>query len=400
MSVDDAMPSRRRVLTGGAALGVSALILPRTAAHASSVPVAAAESGDGSPEQPYLLTTYSDLEWLSDLYSDATPAPASGLHLRLLGNITIPPDADPFTPIEAFDGTFDGGGFTITGLTVSVAGSTASVGMFTLLETSSTVRDLTLADVSISGSHEVGALAGGTQSGTPVTIERVHIRGGTVTSTRTGVLAADTGGLVGYARAGSSITGCSSTARVIATGRNVGGLVGDLRGTTLSRSWCTGPVGPPDGVATVDAGYGGLVGLQSSIDAVIVECFARGTVTATSPGAERGNRDGIGGLVGGAVTNAPITRCFATGSVSQTQGGTATMGGLVAVGSPAVTASYWDTETTGQPSSVGGTGAIGRSTLQMKDAATFGAWDLNDVWELDPARNDGYPSLRANPTPS
>jgi hypothetical protein len=396
MSVADTLPSRRRVLTGGAALGVSALILPRTAAHASSFPVAAAESGDGSPEQPYLLTAYSDLEWLSDLYGGA---PASGLHFRLLGNITIPPDADPLTPIPAFDGTFDGGGFTITGLTVSVAGSTASVGMFALLETSSTVRDLTLADVSISGSHEVGALAGGTQSGTPVTIERVHIRGGTVTSTRTGVSAADTGGLVGYARPGSSITGCSSTARVIATGRNVGGLVGDLRGR-LENSWCTGPVGPPDGGVTEDAGYGGLVGLQGSIDAAIVECFARGTVTATSPGAGTGNRDGIGGLVGGAATNAPMTHCFATGSVSRTSGGTATMGGLVAIGSPAATSSYWDTETTGQPSSVGGTGAIGRSTLQMKDAATFGAWDLNDVWELDPARNDGYPSLRANPTPS
>jgi len=395
MSVDDAMPSRRRVLTGGAALGVSALILPRTAAHASSFPVAAAESGDGSPEQPYLLTAYSDLEWLSDLYSGA---PASGLHFRLLGNITIPPDADPFTPIEAFDGTFDGGGFTITGLTVSEA-SASDVGMFAVLRGNSTVRDLTLADVSITGSFEVGAIAGDTQGGTPVTIERVHIRGGTITSTRTGVLAADTGGLVGYARAGSSITGCSSSARVIARGRNVGGLVGDLRGT-LSRSWCTGPVGPPDGGATDDAGYGGLVGLQGSIDAAIVECFARGTVTATSRGATSGNRDGIGGLVGGAVTNAPITNCFATGSVSRTSGGTATMGGLVAVGSPAVTASYWDTNTTGQSTSVGGTGAVGRSTTQMNDAATFAAWDLTDVWELDPARNDGYPSLRANPTPS
>jgi hypothetical protein len=394
MSVDDAMPSRRRVLTGGAALGVSALVLPRTAAHASSFPVSAAESGDGSPEQPYLLTTYSDLEWLSDLYGGA---PASGPHFRLLGNITIPPDADPLTPIKAFDGTFDGGGFTITGLTVSEA-SASDVGMFAVLRGNSTVRDLTLADVSISGSHEVGAIAGDTQGGTPVTIERVHIRGGTITSTRTDVLAADTGGLVGYARAGSSITGCSSTARVIARGRNVGGLVGDLRGT-LSRSWCTGPVGPPDGGATDDAGYGGLVGLQGSIGAAIVECFARGTVTATSRGATDGIvGDGIGGLVGVvAVENAPITRCFATGSVSQTPGGTATMGGLVAVGSPAVTAAYWDTETTGQPLSAGGAGL---STDRMKNEADFDGWDFDDVWELDPARNDGYPSLRANPTPS
>ena len=392
------MPSRRRVLTGGAALGVSALILPRTAAHGSLFPVSAAESGDGSPAQPYLLTTYSDLEWLSDLYSDAPDAPESGLHFRMLSNITVPSDADPLTPIAAFDGTFDGGGFTITGLTVAVTGSTPSVGMFALLRTGSTVRDLTLADVSISGSHEVGALAGGT-NGTPVTIERVHIRGGTVTSTRTGVNAADTGGLVGYARAGSSITGCSSTARVIARGRNVGGLVGDLRGT-LSRSWCTGPVGPPDGGATDDAGYGGLIGLHGASDAAVIDCFARGAVSATSRGATTGNRDGIGGLVGGAALDAPLTNCFATGSVSRTPGGTATMGGLVAVGSPAVSASYWDTETTGQASSLGGTGAVGRTTAQMKDATTFATWDLTDVWQLDPARNDGYPSLRANPTPS
>jgi hypothetical protein len=67
------------------------------------------------------------------------------------------------------------------------------------------------------------------------------------------------------------------------------------------------------------------------------------------------------------------TRTYATGNVV----GTTAIGGLIgSYSSGTVTASYWDTETSGQTTSAGGTGITGKTTAQMKQVATFSGWDL------------------------
>jgi hypothetical protein len=74
----------------------------------------------------------------------------------------------------------------------------------------------------------------------------------------------------------------------------------------------------------------------------------------------------LGGLVGRNKTGS-ITQSYATGSI--TGGPNSVLGGLVATndaGAGAVTSSYWDVQTTGQSSSVGGTGW---TTAQLKAEA-------------------------------
>lgn len=378
--------SRRQVLAGGS-LGLSTLVLPAAAAHASEVFGPAATSGDGTAASPFLIASYGDLEWMSTLYAAAT-APVVGLEFRLVRDVIVPVDATPLTPIPAFSGVLDGRDFSISGLTVSVG--TAQAGLFASLTADAVVRDLTLLGASITGSHEVGALAGRAVAGAQVS--GVHVRVGTITATREAVdTAADTGGLVGYA-VGGTFTACSSTARVVATRRNVGGLVGDGRGT-FRRCWASGDVGPPDGGTSADAAYGGLIGL--CVGATVEDCYARGSVTATV----KDRNDGVGGLIG-LRTSGTATRAYATGAVQVTEGGTAIRGGLTAVSSGGTTsASFWDTTTTGLAATGESAGATGRTTAQLQDQATFtGAdWNLTTVWAIDPVVNGGYPSLRDNP---
>jgi hypothetical protein len=115
---------------------------------------------------------------------------------------------------------------------------------------------------------------------------------------------------------------------------------------------------------------------------------------------------GLVGHVGGTVTN-----CYAAGSVTGTD---SDFGGLIGRvgGKGTVSNSFWDTESSGQGISGGGTG---KTTADMKDIATYTntvteglttAWDFpgtmnddagsNDYWDMDIPNgllNDGYPFL-------
>jgi hypothetical protein len=51
--------------------------------------------------------------------------------------------------------------------------------------------------------------------------------------------------------------------------------------------------------------------------------------------------------------------------------------------------SYWDTQTSGQATSAGGTG---KTTAQMKKQATFVGWDFTSVWRI--SENLSYPILQ------
>jgi len=52
--------------------------------------------------------------------------------------------------------------------------------------------------------------------------------------------------------------------------------------------------------------------------------------------------------------------------------------------------SYWDTETTGQPSSAGG--GEGKTTEEMMKQTTYSGWDFVNIWEID--EGVSYPTLR------
>jgi hypothetical protein len=101
----------------------------------------------------------------------------------------------------------------------------------------------------------------------------------------------------------------------------------------------------------------------------MIDSYATGSVV--------GNYD-IGGLVGDNA--ATIRNCYASGNVT----GDYYVGGLVGanIEEGTVDNSFWDTETSGQSTSDGGTG---KNTAEMKDITTFSA----ATWNIIAVDNSG-----------
>ncbi len=260
-------------------------------------------------------------------------------------------DLDPKLPggqvfghavVQAFRGVFDGNGHTISHLTIT---GKSQLGLFGRMESGAEVENLGVVDVKITASdNNVGGLVGGNW--------------------------------------GHSVTNCYSSGMVSATS-NVGGLVGSSRASvTASYSTC---------VVSGNEHVGGLVG-YNDWDAVS-NCYSTGAVSGDSD---------VGGLLGWSGGN--VTQCYSTGAVR----GRSSVGGLRG-GSPqpgGVTACFWDTQTSGQATSAGGTG---KTSAEMHDPNTFRAegWDFvgqadgpHDIW-AEP-EGGGYPILwwQLSPLPS
>ena len=213
-------------------------------------------------------------------------------------NITLTADIDltgkDWTPIgtdydNSYTGTFDGGGHTITGLTVTTKDEYA--GLFGYLgnfgNAAGTVKNVVMEGIQITCNHRSG-YAGGVAGFSWGTIENCSVSGsisGTVS----------VGGVVGAQR-DRSITGCSSSATVKGT-LNVGGVAGQTSfGATLTACYATGNVtieiDPRQNISG-----GGLVGFNDGIS--LLACYATGNVTST--GSSTGYVH-IGGFLGNNYT--------------------------------------------------------------------------------------------------
>ena len=216
-------------------------------------------------------------------------------------NITLDKDIDltgkEWTPIgtgysNTYTGTFDGGGHTITGLTVTA--NDEYVGLFGHLNSAGTVKNVVMEGIQITSNQIYGGSIGGVVGFSWGTIENCTVSGsvsGTVY----------VGGVVG-AQWGGSITGCSSSATVKGM-VYVGGVVGQTNGNTATLTACyaTGNViieiAPKKNIAG-----GGLVGMNAGS---ILACYATGNVTST--GSSTGQVH-IGGFLGNNYTT--VTACY------------------------------------------------------------------------------------------
>ena len=219
-------------------------------------------------------------------------------------NITLTADIDltgkDWTPIStdydnSYTGTFDGGGHTITGLTVTTNDEYA--GLFGYLgnfgNAAATVKNVVMEGIQITCNHRSG-YAGGVAGYSRGTIENCSVSG-SVSST------VSVGGVVGAQRDGS-ITGCSSSATVKGT-INVGGVAGQtIFGATLTACYATGNV-----IIEIDRTQnisgGGLVGFNDGIS--LLSCYATGNVTST--GSSTGYVH-IGGFLGDNYIT--VTACY------------------------------------------------------------------------------------------
>ena len=151
----------------------------------------------------------------------------------------------------------------------------------------------------------------------------------------------------------------------------VGGLVG----------WNRGGVAASYGTGRVEGGLaiGGLAGTNS------------GTVAASYATARVDGSSGVGGLVG-FLTGGTVNASYATGPVS----GPGNVGGLVgsisSISGGEVTASYWDTRTSGLS---GGGHGDGRSTSSLQGPTSYTGlyrgWTVESPWHFGTSRE--YPVL-------
>ena len=216
-------------------------------------------------------------------------------------NCTLTADIDltgkDWSPIgtnfyNSYTGTFDGGGHTIMGLTVTT--NDQYVGLFGRLGKAGTVKNVVMDGIQITCNHRLGYAGGVAGFSWGGTIENCSVSGSV-----SGTICA--GGVVGI-QWEASITGCSSSATVKGMVQ-VGGVAGETNsGATIAACYATGNVTIEiDPINNILGG--GLVGFNAGSS--VLACYATGNVTST--GSSTGNVY-IGGFLGGNYTT--VTACY------------------------------------------------------------------------------------------
>ncbi|MDR3562762.1 MAG: GLUG motif-containing protein [Negativicutes bacterium] len=188
--------------------------------------------------------------------------------------------------VSAFTGSFNGNDYTIRNLTISNYIGSADVGLFGYIGAGSSIHDVGLTNVSVSGgtgNSYVGALVGYNAG----TVANTYVLGGSVSDSAAG---ADTGGIAGYNAGG--ITTSFALAAVSGSG-NVGGLAGYNAATGSITTSYFSLLGTARGTGTAD-NVGGLAGKNSG---AITTSYSSGTVSGS------GNVAALVGTGGGTVTN-------------------------------------------------------------------------------------------------
>ncbi len=333
----------------------------------------------------YNITLDKDKGYTDDGQGNYTVTSAEGLKniAKLVNeewksdiNITLTADINlsgiDWTPIgidynHQYTGTFNGGGHTITGLTVT--GSDQYAGLFGYIGSGGTVKNVVLEGVQIESDNDmsdVGGVAGQSYGN----IENCSVSG-SVSVSGTNSIA---GGVVGYQLVGS-ITGCSSSARVKGVAY-AGGIAGYTNGgASLTGCYATGSVSVENN--TTSAAYaGGVVGNNGS-SSTLKACYAWGSVTGSGSGTVY-----VGGVTGSNDLGT-LTACYhAKGTVSGPGGATGGVAGRnfkdFMFGGGIITACYWGDN--GQTQGIGedqvGTGG----TTQVTD----GDWQ-NAVTQMNAA---------------
>ena len=301
--------------------------------------------GTGGPGDPYLIDTAEQMNAIGanandwdkhfKLMADIDLSSFTGADFNIIGSYVSWDSPDN----KPFSGVFDGSGHTISNFSYTSAADVNEVGLFAYVSgENARIKDLGLIDpnVDAGAGDYVAALVGSLSGGI---INNCYAKG----------------------------------AGVSATGWGVGGLVGDNWGT-ITNCYSTGSV---SGTADV----GGLVGQNFN---TITDCYS----TASVSGAYS-----AGGLVG--TNYSTISSSYAAGDVYADQ----YVGGLVGSDDAGtVSASLWDTDTSGQSTSAAGTD---KTTAEMQTKSTFTdiGWDFvdesingtEDIWSICEGTN--YPRL-------
>ena len=320
--------------------------------------------GDGSEENPYLISTLENLNWIAASnsnwnkhylqISDIDASSTNVTEWKPIGN-------NPFK----FRGAYDGQNFAIENLVIDGEGY-EFVGLFGYAE-GATFSNIIMSSVQITGVSYIGGLIGYSNLS--------YINNCSVIGSINGRYYL--GGLIGYSNS-STIENCTGNTNVTGIG-SLGGLIGVAsNNSTIVRSFSTGTI---DGTTYV----GGFIG--NSNTSVINDCYS-----VVNPDGD----DAVGGFIGYNV-NSDVSNSYSSGSVT----GETNTGGLIGSNNySAINNCFWDIQTSGQSISAGGTG---KTTIEMTGKITFtdAGWDFidesingdNDYWNIERYSNQGYPFL-------
>jgi hypothetical protein len=353
--------------------------------------------GSGTEEDPYIIANANTL---------GTIWYRPSAHYVLANDINLAGIQWSMAVAPEFKGVLDGNGFCFQNLSINgggwrlgllgwSGGEVKNLGLETCMvsgeyevggmvgENSGAISNCYVTGV-VSGKMDVGGLVGGRWGGTiskcyaMCSVSGGNCAGGLIGNNWYGTISDcyATGGVVGDNYVGGLvgenyrgvISNCSATGGIDGNER-IGGLVGYSKYGTISNCYSTGSVSGKTNV-------GGLVG--DNDHGLVSDCYATGSILGINC---------TGGLVGGNFDYGTILKCYATGEVS----GNNYIGGLVGYNYyGAVTASFWDVNTSGQSSSAGGTG---KTTAEMKTRNTFtnAGWDFVNIWDICEGTN--YPKL-------
>jgi len=242
-----------------------------------------------------------------------------------------------------FTGTFSGNGSTISDLKINLS-SSDYVGLFGYL--AGNVSNLGLINVNITTARSYC-----NYNSNPNCLK-------------------DTGGIAGYSS--GIISNSYVTGYIYGKESRTGGIVGGLSGI-VTNCYSNGTMD------CYDCDVGGLVGKQYG--GLINNSYSRSSVGSYYYE--------LGGLVG-TQASGTVSNSYSTGSVG---GSSYDQGGFFGTGSIA-TNSYWDIDSSGKtprsnpfPPDI----AVGKTTTEMKNIATFNDWNISLSFTTD--LNNGYPYL-------
>ena len=207
-----------------------------------------------------------------------------GKLVRLDVNVTLGGEANPWTPISTFKGTFDGNYHVVSDLYIA---SGSSVGFFGKVN-GGTIKNLVVRG-SVTGTVDVAGVVGYLTAGQVINCGNEATVSGD----------SEVGGVVGAVNGESTVSGCYNKGAVSGTRGYIGGVTGQhWRAGTVQNCYNVGTVSGP---ATV----GGVVGGHRAASPVVENCFNAGDVVDTA-----GNANNIGAVVGATAAGGTRTNCF------------------------------------------------------------------------------------------
>ena len=224
--------------------------------------------GTGTEGDPWLIENAEQLAYLAQQVNNGTDYERK--HFRLVSDLDL--RGNEWTPIgtyrKPFWGGFDGGGHTITGMTIT--GNRDYVGLFgechNFTAASSYIKSVTVKRANISGKSFVGAIAG----------------------------------------EGANISDCYSIENTICANRCVGGICGSLTGN-ISGCYNSSSVSGNSTAGGImgSASYNGIVG-----NGVVQYCYNIGAVTV------RQQDSSVGGITGASANRYDISNCLNCGKIT------------------------------------------------------------------------------------